>query len=65
MDKKRKRTKLQCQCGSIFDDDFRVKHERIKHSGRRTPVKLLGAPENPFIAAKRQKNVVCTLTLSN
>jgi hypothetical protein len=48
---KRKRIKLQCEeCNSTFDDDYRTKHELKYHSGRRTRVKTVGAPINPFFA---------------
>ena len=37
---KRKRIKLQCKCGSIFDQDYRNKHEKLMHNGQRTTVAL-------------------------
>jgi hypothetical protein len=45
---KRKRIKLQClECNSIFDDDYRKRHEQACHQGKRVRV------ANPFEAAKR------------
>lgn len=50
--KKRKRIKLEClTCGSIFDDDYRRKHELNIHNGDRIKVKHFGAPDNPFFVA--------------
>jgi len=43
--------------GSVFDDDYRKKHETKQHGGKRVLVKHVGAPENPFIAAARLKQV--------
>lgn len=60
--KKRKRTKLEClSCGSVFDDDFRKKHETKQHGGKRVLVKHVGAPENPFMAAARLNKQVTDL----
>ena len=42
--KKRKRIKLECLiCGSVFDDDYRSKHENKIHGGKRVRVKHVGA----------------------
>ena len=50
---KRKRIKLEClNCGSIFNNDYRAKHERQRHDGKRIKVKHFGAPKNPFEASK-------------
>jgi hypothetical protein len=63
--KKRKRTKLEClACGSIFDDDYRKKHETKQHEGKRVSVKHVGAPENPFIAAARLKQVTESVSVN-
>ncbi|XP_042908918.1 uncharacterized protein [Parasteatoda tepidariorum] len=53
--KKRKRIKLQCCiCGSQFDDDYRNRHEKACHEGKRVQVKTLDAPSSPFEAAKKK-----------
>nr|XP_047135849.1 uncharacterized protein LOC124813169 [Hydra vulgaris] len=58
--KKRKRTKVEClTCGSVFDDDYKTRHEIKEHAGKKVLVKHFGAPENPFTAAAaiaKQKN---------
>ncbi|XP_025202912.1 uncharacterized protein LOC112599999 [Melanaphis sacchari] len=52
--KKRKRIKLECLiCGSVFDDDYRSKHENNIHGGKRVRVKHGGAPNNPFDLARQ------------
>lgn len=52
--KKRKRIKLECLiCGSVFDDDYRSKHENNIHGGKRVRVKHVGAPNNPFDLARQ------------
>ncbi len=51
---KRKRIKLQClECNSVFDDDYRKRHEQTCHQGKRVRVAHKDAPANPFEAAKR------------
>ncbi|KAF0703611.1 Uncharacterized protein FWK35_00037546, partial [Aphis craccivora] len=51
---KRKRIKVEClTCGSIFDDDYRKKHEINIHHGKRIKVKHLGAPASPFEFARK------------
>jgi hypothetical protein len=50
---KRKRTKLQClECNSIFDDDYRNRHEQTCYQGKRVQVAHKDAPANPFEAVK-------------
>lgn len=59
--KKIKRIKLECLiCGSVFDDDYRSKHENKIHGGKRVRVKHVGAPNNPFDLARKnfQKQVI-------
>lgn len=52
---KRKRIKLECvECGSVFNNDYKLKHERTMHNGKRIKTKHLGAPSNPFDAAKKR-----------
>ncbi|KAF0764465.1 Uncharacterized protein FWK35_00003861 [Aphis craccivora] len=55
-----KRIKIQClSCDSIFDDDYKRKHEIRQHAGKKVLTKHFGAPENPFVAASaiaRQNN---------
>lgn len=54
----RKRIKIQCtECGSKFDDDYRIRHERLVHGGKRVKIKVAGAPANPFEAASYGKKV--------
>lgn len=47
-----------CECGSEFDLDYRNKHEAKQHNGQRKKIKHVDAPENPFQAAKRVKQVL-------
>lgn len=48
MQKKRKRTKLEClACGNVFDDDYRKKHETKPH--RDKWVKHVGVPTRKSI----------------
>lgn len=52
----RKKVKVQCvKCDQQFDDDYRTKHERIYHQGKRTQIQSVGAVSNPFEAAARNK----------
>ena len=54
---KRKRIKLQClECNSVFDDDYRKRHEQTCHQGKRVRVAHKNAPANPFVAAKRSQS---------
>lgn len=54
---KRKRIKLQClECNSVFDDDYRKRHEQTCHQGKRVRVAHKDAPANPFEAAKRSQS---------
>lgn len=51
--KSRKRIKLEClKCGGRFNQDFRKEHERKQYSGRTVVVKHVGAPRDPFAAAR-------------
>jgi len=52
------------ECGSVFDDDYRKKHETKQHGGKRVLVKHIGAPENPFIAAARLKQVIESVNIN-
>ena len=53
----RKRRKLQCEvCHEVFNDDYRLTHNRKYHSDMLKQNKLVrykeaNAPENPFVAA--------------
>lgn len=54
---KRKRIKLEClDCGGIFNNDYKLKHQRDVHEGKKIRVQHFGAPINPFVAAKTKKN---------
>lgn len=54
--KTRKRIKLEClECRAQFDDDYKSKHEQKHHNGKRVRIKHVGAPANPFEAAKSAK----------
>ena len=59
--RKRKRVKLKCLvCGRAFDDDYRTDHNtkyhpEYKSENRLVPFETLGAPKNPFEAAKRKQ----------
>ena len=49
---KRKRIKLEClECHAVFDNDYRKRHERTCHEGKRVRVAHKDAPPNPFQAA--------------
>lgn len=55
---KRKRIKLIClECGKKFDNDYKKKHEKNVHHGKKVATKHFGAPENPFEAAKKKLKV--------
>jgi len=48
-----KRRKVQCEtCGSIFDNDFTIRH----HNGKRVRIKELRVLKNPFVAALKASN---------
>ncbi|CAI6362846.1 unnamed protein product [Macrosiphum euphorbiae] len=50
---KRKRIKLEClECGKTFDNDYKQKHEKNIHNGKKVGTKHFGAPKNPFEASK-------------
>lgn len=54
--KPRKRVKVECmKCGLQFDDDYRTKHGKIHHNGKRVQIKTVGAVSNPFEAAAKNK----------
>lgn len=55
----RKRIKLEClDCGKTFNNDYKKKHEKVVHSGKKIGTKHFGAPENPFEAAKKKSKLV-------
>lgn len=59
---KRKRIKLECvDCGSVFNNDYKLQHERQVHHGKKIKVKHFGAPSNPFEAAKRKTQSLTSL----
>ena len=43
-------------CHSVFDDDYRKRHEQTCHQGKRVQVAHQGAPANPFTAAAANKS---------
>ena len=50
---KRKRIRLQrLECNSVFDEDYRKRHEQTCHQGKRVRVAHKDDPANPFVAAK-------------
>lgn len=52
---KRKGFKLECfDCGSVFNNDHKLKHEREVHEGKK--VQHFGIPSNPFKVSKTKKN---------
>ena len=54
---KRKRIKLEClECHSVFDDDYRKRHEQTCHQGKRVRVAHKDAPANPFAAAINRRS---------
>ena len=60
---KRRRVKLKCLvCTRVFDNDYRVDHNNKYHPEYRkqnkiVPYEELGAPKNPFEAAKRKQRL--------
>jgi len=61
-----KRRKVQCEsCGSIFDNDFKTRHETACHNGKRVRVKEPGALKNPFVAALKASNKNAQMASSN
>lgn len=61
-----KRKKVQCEsCGSVFDNDYKTKHETACHNGKRVRVKEPGAPKNPFVAALQVSNKKIQVTTSS
>lgn len=61
-----KRRKVQCEsCGSIFDNDFKTRHETACHIGKRVRVKEPGAPKNPFVAALKASDKNLQMSSSN
>ena len=58
---KRRRIKLKCLvCSRVFDNDYRIEHNNKYHPEYRkqkklVPYETLGAPKNPFEAAKRKQ----------
>lgn len=62
MDKKIKirpgRVQVKCvKCGSEFNRDYKKTHEQKVHNGETYQVKNVGAPDNPFAAAKKTKTL--------
>lgn len=54
---KRIRIKLEClECGSIFNDDYRLQHERNKHDEKRVKIQHQGSPLNPFVASRSKSS---------
>lgn len=50
--------KLQClECGSTFDKDYKNKHEKTVHNGKKIATIHYGAPKNPFEAVKKKIKV--------
>ena len=49
--------KVRCNakdCGSIFNIDYRLQHNRKQHGGKSMPFQTVGAPRSPFEAAKHR-----------
>lgn len=63
---KPKRYKVQCcECKSVFNNDFKTQHEKVKHGGKRVSIQDIGAPANPFEAAvKKRKYETETKTIN-
>jgi len=59
-DGKRKRVRVKvecCECGAKFDDDYKKTHDEKQHKallqqGKVIKTKTVGAPSDPFAAAK-------------
>ena len=55
-----RRSKVECMsCKSVFNLEYKQTHEQKMHGGQHIQVKVIGAPKNPFEAAKRQKTDHC------
>ena len=51
---KSKRIKLECiDCGSVFNNDYKLKHQRVVHNGKQIKTKHFGAPRTPSDVAKK------------
>ena len=60
------RVKVEClTCESEFNHDFKCNHEESCHGGQFVQVLNVGAPLNPFEAAKRRKKVEATARTSS
>lgn len=47
--RKRIQIKLEClECGKIFDNDYKQKHEKTIHNGKKVGTKHFGAPKTPI-----------------
>lgn len=57
--RKRNRIKITClECGSTFDKDYKGKHERSQHGGKKVSIKHSGTLyNNPFEAAMKRSKV--------
>jgi len=51
--KKHLKKVLCLNCGSVFNSDYKLKHEKIFHNGKKITTKHYGAPKSQFEAAKR------------
>ena len=58
---KRRRIKIKCLlCSRVFHNDYRIEHNNKYHpeyqkENKLIPYEALGAPKNPFEAAKRKQ----------
>ena len=58
---KRRRIKVNCLvCSRVYDNDYRIEHNNKYHPEYRkqnklVPYETVGAPKNPFEAAKRKQ----------
>lgn len=62
---KRKFIKLECMdCGSILNNDYKLKHKMQVHIGKIIKTKHYGVPSNPFGASKQKKQVqiICSVS---
>jgi len=56
---KRKQIKLEClECGKTFDNDYKQKHEKNIHNGKKVGTKHFSAPKNPFETSKSNSKLL-------
>jgi hypothetical protein len=58
MESKRKRIKIEClDCHSIFNNDYKLKHERDVHQGKKVKIQHFGTPNKPVCSIEIKKKI--------